>query len=850
MSRTRAALRIARRDALRAKGRSALVLGMIGLPMLALAFTDVATRTAALPAAERARRVLGTADLLVPEHVANGPIRQYALYDYSTESPPVAGSTTPPAESVVRAALPAGSTIEVRDTVENATVRTPARALSAAVHRLAANGALAAGTVRLRGGRLANAPGEVAVTKQVARTLRLRVGSDVTVGTATFRVVGLVVDPASLGAAEVYVAPDATLPGAPTAHEYAVGLPAGARDLDAMAALNRIGFRVVPRTWFFHPPPQRNGLGSGSQSVGLAVVVVGLAALEIVLLAGTAFAVGARRQRRALALVAAAGGDRKDVRRIVLAGAVVLGGAAAVLGIAGGVALVTALRPLNEARLAGSLMGPLDVRPLELLAIVGVGVGTALLAALLPARTASRQEVVAALTGRRSETTTRKRVPVIALTAVAAGAALAFWSAGTRSRPASFPLVLAGAVVAELGFVACAPGLVGLVGRLGTRLPLSLRLAARDAARHRSRSGPATAAVVAAVAGSVAVSVFLASDLERQRRAYQQAIPAGSVRILRDPEGVDANVDAAAKVLPVRSRFDLVPPATTCTPNGGCDDWSLRMPGVECSRQAIRDDRCDLPRGLAIGGPEVTSWVTGRDDPAIATALANGAVVVFDARWVADGHVTLARRFGGQATISLPAVVAEARAFLDAPAGVLAKATALRAHLPVGGPLETILTTTRMPTRNEQAEASAATGRNRVFDVYVERGFAADNSVALLALLAASTLVTVGATGIATGLAAADSRPDLATLAAVGAAPRVRRRLATAQAATVAALGSALGILAGLVPAIAVVAARTELPLVLPWPTLAATAVGVPLLAASVIGLCTRSRLPLDRRLV
>ena len=47
-------------------------------------------------------------------------------------------------------------------------------------------------------------------------------------------------------------------------------------------------------------------------------LVIGFGILEIVLLAGTAFAVGARRQTRELGLVMAAGGTPRDVRRIVL----------------------------------------------------------------------------------------------------------------------------------------------------------------------------------------------------------------------------------------------------------------------------------------------------------------------------------------------------------------------------------------------------------------------------------------------------------------------------------------------------------------------------------------------------
>jgi putative ABC transport system permease protein len=69
-----------------------------------------------------------------------------------------------------------------------------------------------------------------------------------------------------------------------------------------------------------------------------------------------------------------------------------------------------------------------------------------------------------------------------------------------------------------------------------------------------------------------------------------------------------------------------------------------------------------------------------------------------------------------------------------------------------------------------------------------------------------------------------------------------------AQAVVVAGLGSGLGLLAGLVPAVSVVTARSGMPLMLPWPSLLAVGVAVPLVAALVVGAATRSRLPVDRR--
>ena len=71
----RAALRVARREARRARGRSALVLAMIMLPVAALAFIAVAQDTFTLTPNEQANRLMGTAQALVAwPH--DGPVQQ------------------------------------------------------------------------------------------------------------------------------------------------------------------------------------------------------------------------------------------------------------------------------------------------------------------------------------------------------------------------------------------------------------------------------------------------------------------------------------------------------------------------------------------------------------------------------------------------------------------------------------------------------------------------------------------------------------------------------------------------------------------------------------------------------
>lgn len=109
-----------------------------------------------------------------------------------------------------------------------------------------------------------------------------------------------------------------------------------------------------------------------------------MAVLEIVLLAGPAFAVGARRSRRQLGLVGTCGGDRRHVRAVVLSGGLVLGGAGAVVGVVTGLVLTVVFRPLIEDQ-AGHRFGSLALHPKELLAIAVIGLVTGLLAAFAPA---------------------------------------------------------------------------------------------------------------------------------------------------------------------------------------------------------------------------------------------------------------------------------------------------------------------------------------------------------------------------------------------------------------------------------------------------------------------------------
>lgn len=164
-------------------------------------------------------------------------------------------------------------------------------------------------------------------------------------------------------------------------------------------------------------------------------------------------------------------------------------------------------------------------------------------------------------------------------------------------------------------------------------------------------------------------------------------------------------------------------------------------------------------------------------------------------------------------------------------------------------PSTLLLDLERLPTGDEEEAARAALLDAGIDgSLSVERGYVSDYALGLVLLVAAAGVITLGATGIATGLAQADARADHATLAAVGAAPAIRRRLAGAQALSLAGLGALLGIGAGFVPAFALIGAVRSLEVTVPWVQLSLVLVGIPLLAGVSAFAFTRSRVPLQRR--
>ena len=897
----RAALRVARREARRARGRSALVLAMIMLPVAALAFIAVAQDTFTLTPNERANRLMGTAQAMVVwPH--DGPVQQdpahLDAFGFSGPASETAEPTGPPSIERLLALLPPGTTA-IGDQVGTLAVDTAAGTGNLGARMLDVADPLARGIYRQLSGRAAASTDEVVLTPAAARRLGVGVGGSVRLadGSRTLRVVGIVEDPEALKATTIILRPGA-LPRQALSDDrqnqrWLVATP-GPLTWAQVRQLNTHGLVAVSRHVLAHPPSQAERYpgfeGGNDQQLGVAALVGGLAMLEIILLAGSAFAVAARRRRRDLALVAAAGGTPAQLRRIVLADGVVLGTVAAVSGVALGIAAAAASRPLLE-RLSSIRTGAFRVFPEALAALAAVAVVTGVLAALVPAWIAARQDVVAALAGRRGITRSRRRWVVLGAVLAAAGALVA----ATGARRASATVIVAGLVVVELGLVLCTPALVGLVARMGRLLPLAPRIALRDTARNRTAAAPAISAVMAAVAGSLAVGVVLIGVSERARDSYRVLGRPGDVFVLSFGRTVPPDVVATLRsTMPVQQIHRINLPS--CGGGAGSCVVGRRVPTARAcpydllgrdptpieQRAARRDSRCDGvgDRYQYFGGMGSTGGMTVIIDPAAVGAVANlaaedadraaaalraGNVVVDDPRHLDSGRVTLAITTvtssgdkGTTRTAIAPGVALPHRP--QAPITMMTRQTARSLGLDSVAAVA-LATTSRVPTVAEEDRLRAALGSqlDKGLGMYVERGPQA-GAPGLVVLAVVAGVITLGAAAIATGLAAAEGRADLSTLAAVGASPRVRRALSLSQSGVIAGLGSLLGAIAGLGAATAVLFALNRAyaglwpapapyPIAVPWLNLGVALLVVPLISMLGAGLLTPSRLPIERRL-
>ncbi len=871
----RVALRLARREALRRKGQTALMLVLICLPVLAVTTAAIVWRTADVSSAESVDRRMGSADALVE---TSGTDRVVQPFDPVDSFGGVADGAEP--ERVVgrddvdavldvlgadRPVIPLG-----RDALS---FRTDRGIGDLETITTDLTSPLADGLLEPIEGKYPPGPGEVVVNQAVADR-GPGIGDSLTViretpdGEQTFdlEVVGIAESTSARGYELA-----AGLPGTFGTSEDPTGrwlVGGGPVSWDDVRALNEIGVVATSRQVLTDPPPESAlpaDLVGADQPVDQVVVtvlalVVVMVLLEVVLLAGPAFAVRAKSQAHALALVAATGGTPRQARRTVLASGIVVGAVGGVLGVALGLALGLIAVPVAQ-RFDNTRFGPYDVPWALLVLVAGFGFLSALLAAVVPAFSASRQNVVAVLAGRRGEGRPSVRSPILGLLLLGAG--IAGSVAGSAAGEIGAVLIAGSALVAVIGMILLVPVAVTFVARGAARMPLSLRFAARDAARHRTRTVPAVAAVGATVAGVVALGIAVSSQEAASEASYSPQLPHGYGSVALGT-GVDRGaVDALLDRFVGDATVETVEGIQTSTPDGELElefrigneaamleYWSSigspYLVGTEVPDyvQMSVGERRRADAVLADGGVVLMQGPEAEEPPAV------DRLTVAVRRYVPDEDVPqdVATQDAPAATVTVEQLYPAAPAVLSPKVveqlGLEPSAVGLVVHGPITDDAE----------KNLQ-EAFSALESQPYF--YVERGYQTDAAVRIIqgVLAALGGILMLGGTLTATFLALSDARPDLATMAAVGARPRTRRGVAAAYALVVGGIGAALGAPVGFIPGMAISRPLTRdwesgaSSLDVPWLLIGVVVVGLPLLTAAAVGTCARGRLPLTARI-
>ncbi len=909
-ARWRVAARLARRQLRRTRVSSLLVATLVALPIAGMtAFIVFAASQLPTPY-EKVRVELGQmqawiAPLGIPGEGFWQAPAQPAMNGYPIDAD---GSMTIPAGAPLddpTASLPTGTETIL---IAHGTATVETRAGLATVVAWAGDSwnPHFAGVFDLVAGKRPDTPREAMTTPATLDRLGVEIGGELRVDGAAqaYTIVGTM-DAATLPDHEAAV----FLPG--TAHDLVGGdrrwyLPDRALTWADVQTLNEDGVAAFSRDVVLDPPTFTNAYVRSGQldswdamwPLILTLAAAGLfAGYVVVMLAGAAFAVAARRQQRSLAVAASVGADRRDLSRTILLQGTGLGFAGGAAGIAAGVGLAAAVMGLTADGRATQFWGfhvPWPV--LGGILVFAVVVGT--VSSAMPARTVARSDPLQALRGaRRPQKPTASR-PVWGSILLVAGVALTITCAlavaainATNAFPWDSPMriippfgIVVGPILAQFGILLSGRWLLWTSSRALSHVGMAAKLASRDAAANASRTVPAFAAIAATVfIGVFAVGQASMQSAQSARIWYYDA-PLGSLAI-----NIWATQPSTTGVLAPEDARAGATAAVRLAEDAGAQLPSIieRQQHLAWSYQSADDVPDDLTFTLAILpeqhliDPEAQdSWVSMGQDPRnpisviraedLTTVLGvdisahdlaayrAGAAIVADERFVTDDTIDVAT-FSGAAVYEgavpdniwlrgpdWPELADPMRAervdaiVIDAPLQpvtiAIAPATADRLGI-ASQPDRVVAAFDAAPSIDDrdrlqaQAELSGTTEYTLVPGV--EDGPPSD-AAWMVPLLAAVSVLVLGASAVALGLARFERRPDDATLAAVGGTRALRRGIGFWQGLIIAGFGTVAGAAAGILPPIgfAIQSQGTQRLDDIPWGVIGAVVLALPLAIA------------------
>lgn len=255
----------------------------------------------------------------------------------------------------------------------------------------------------------------------------------------------------------------------------------------------------------------------------MLLVFAAIALFVGIFLISNTFTMLVAQRTKELALLRAVGASRRQVKRSVMAEALVVGLFASAVGFVLGIGLATGLRAAMGSFGAKVPAGPLVISPVAVAAAFGVGVVITLIAAWLPARRAAKIPPVAAMSSVHAVATMKSLVLRnsigAVLTLIGAAGIIAGASAGKDGKL----IIGVGAFFSLVGIIVLIPLLsrpvIALVQPLLNRLyGVAGKLAGQNAVRNPRRTG-ATASALAIgltlVTGLTVIGVTLGQAIDK-----------------------------------------------------------------------------------------------------------------------------------------------------------------------------------------------------------------------------------------------------------------------------------------------------------------------------------------------
>ena len=576
-----------------------------------------------------------------------------------------------------------------------------------------------------------------------------------------------------------------------------------------------------------------------------------LSAIVVATIAAAAFAIGARQQRRMLALLGITGAARRDLMGVMIHQGLLLGLTGALLGVGLGVGMGNGAVAIIRMVYPDYITYGVDWG----YAAVGsvVGLLAALTACWFPARDVARQDALMGVKHAESAARPARR-PTLAIVIAAIGllAGVGGVIYGRRGTTGDVMVrlnigIIVTIVVLYLAAVSAMPWLVDKVsGRKSSRLPI--RFALRDLNRNRGRAVPGVAASMAITVLACAAVTFCDSLAIQDKAEYVPEF-GDHIGVLagEHDDGVRTSDDrVAGEIKRVTAVFGphvkyLRPEEpVTCGQDGKYCTSSLevtpKVPNGAMSYGAMSST-------VAIDDGTLYELLTGeKADGRVMKALDDGVVLFSpDATRISQAIISDHDERHGAGTTVLPAIHAPHHALGYGVPNLISRRTAAKVLGVSPDNVKTQSTTVwlrlpHIPTAKEgdrlQHSLMDVTGSSSEF--IWEEGYSDVFGTVMRWSAVVGTLLAVCVGAVVLALTLSDSRGSRTAIASVGASKATLRRMVAAQALVTTGLGQILGFLVGFVPVAVMTCVGPRWPMPMPLPWLALIVFAPPVLLALV----------------